>query len=603
MTYTLRPYQQAAHDAAIDWISHCLDPCLLEVATGGGKALIVAALAHTIHSMSGKKILCIAPSSELVEQNYEKYRALGVPASIFSASLGKKDMSHNVVFGTPQTVANQVRKFGKQFSCVIVDEAQGVTPTLMKIVDHMRNQNPKLRVVGMTATPYRLGSGYIYANHYRHGGMDEAIDPFFHTLVYDVGGRELIDAGYLTPPVFESTCDHYDTSGLTKNSMGQWSATSVDEAFVGRGLKTSGIIADVVAQSRYRKGVMIFASTVQHAKEIMESLPPGLSRLVTGNTDKKERRETLADFKARRVKYLVNVSVLTTGFDAPHVDVIAILRATESVALLQQITGRGLRLDDDKRDCLILDYAENLERHCPGGDVFDPDVRAKKPTTSEPMSVKCPLCSYSNEFGARKNDDGYGVDEEGYFVDLAGQRIEVAEGQPLPAHYGRRCQGEILTAGTHQQCAHMWSFKECHECSWENDIAARYCRECKAEIIDPNEKLREEAVRMASDPYRLRMAPLVGWFITKHVSAKGIAMVKIRYDIDEHPHHLYDYIAPEHSSHWMRKRAADWCKAVFGEVLPDNQSIIDSFSDANRPSRIAFSKKRGSKFFEVKGIE
>ena len=314
--YTLRPYQKQAHDAVIDWVKRCLDPCLIEAATGSGKSLIVAALAATIHQMSGKKILCIAPSAELTEQNFEKYTATGEKASIFSASLGRKDMRHNVVFGTPQTVANQVRKFGKQFAAVVVDEAHGVTPTLMKIIDHMRSQNPKLRVVGMSATPYRLGSGYIYANHYQHGAMDEAIDPFFHTLVYAIGGRELIDAGYLTPPVFEPTAEHYDTSGLEKTRTGQWSPSSLDEAFVGRGRKTSVIVADVVAQSRDRKGVMVFAATIQHAEEIMESLPPGLSRLVTGNTDKKERRQIFADFKARRIKYLVNVAVLTTGFDA-----------------------------------------------------------------------------------------------------------------------------------------------------------------------------------------------------------------------------------------------------------------------------------------------
>lgn len=605
MTYTLRPYQQSAHDAVMSWVKGCLDPCLIEAATGSGKSLIVAAIAATIHGMSGKKILCIAPSAELTEQNYEKYLATGEKASIFSAALGKKDMRHNVIFGTPQTVSNQVRKFGKQFAAIIIDEAHGVTPTVLKIVEHMRSQNPKLRVIGLSATPFRLGTGYIYGNHYRHGAIDEtqAIDPFFHTLVYEIGGRELIDAGYLTPPIFEQTAEHYDTSGLVKNNTGHWSSVSVDAAFVGRGRKTSAIVADVVAQSQNRLGVMIFAATVQHAEEIMESLPPALSRIVTGGTDKNERRQILADFKAKRVKYLVNVAILTTGFDAPHVDVIAILRATESVALLQQIIGRGLRLDEGKRDCLILDYAENIERHCPGGDVFDPDIRAKRATPGEPLTVKCPMCKHANEFGARKNDEGFGVDEEGYFIDLACQRIEVAEGSPLPAHYGRRCQGEVLIAGHHQQCGYKWSFKECPECLDENDIAARYCGSCKAEIIDPNEKLREEAIKMAADPYRLRIADVTGWFATEHTSSSGVPMIKVRYDVDEHPHHIYDYIAPEHNSHWMRKRAADWCLAVFGESLPDNQSIIDSFSDASRPKTVAFAKKRGSKFFEIRGIE
>jgi len=603
--YQLRPYQQAAHDSVIDWIKRCLDPCLIEAATGSGKSLLVAAIARTIHQMSGKKILCLAPSRELVEQNFAKYLATGEPASIFCAALNRKDMRHPVVFGSPTTVANQVRKFGKQFAAVVVDEAHGVTPTLLKIIDHMRQQNPKLRIVGMSATPFRLGSGYIYANHYQYGPVDDSqsIDPFFHTLVYSIGARDLIDQGYLTPPVFESTAEHYDTSGLKTNRMGKFTSTSVDQAFVGRGRKTSAIVADIVEQSRDRQGVMIFAATVEHAQEVMESLPPGLSRIVIGGTQDKDRKQILSDFKARKIKYLVNVAVLTTGFDAPHVDVVAILRATESVGLLQQIIGRGLRLDPGKRDCLILDYAENIERHCPGGDVFDPEIVAKRQTPGEPMQVPCPLCHHVNEFGARKNDEGYGIDPEGYFVDLAGERIEVAEGKPLPAHYGRRCQGEVLIAGHHTQCGHKWSYKECPECGAENDIAARYCTGCRAELVDPNEKLREMALKMESDPYRLRMADIQGWFAVEHISSKGIPMLKVRYDIEEHPHHLYDYIAPEHPSHWMRKRANAWCKAVFGESLPDNQSIIDAWQDAKIPQTVAFAKSRGSKFFEIRGIE
>lgn len=600
---TLRPYQQDAFDAAIEWIRRCIDPCLIEAATGSGKSHLVAAIAAEIHRMSGKKILCIAPSSELVEQNYEKYRATGAKASIFSASLKKWEMRHPVIFGTPQTVSNQVARFNSKFAAVIIDEAHGVTPTLLKIIGHMQGQNPKLRVVGMSATPYRLGTGYIYANHYRLGTMDDAIDPFFHTLVHSIGGRELIDDGYLTPPVFDAPAEHYDTSGLEQQSNGHWKSATVDQAFVGHGRKTSAIVADVVERSRYRQGVMIFAATVQHAEEVMASLPPSISAIVTSGTKPSERRQILADFKARRIKYLVNVSVLTTGFDAPHVDVIAILRATESVALLQQIIGRGLRLCEGKRDCLILDYAENIERHCPGGDVFDPTIVAKVATKGEPMEVSCPWCHHVNEFGARKNDEGYGVNSEGYFTDLAGNVIEVADGKPFPAHYGRRCQGEVLVGGRHVQCGYKWSFKECHECQAENDIAARYCTSCRAEIVNPNDKLKEIAAKIANDPYRLRLAEINGWQASEHISSSGADMVRVNYHIDEPPHTLVDYIAPEHPSAWMRDKAKAWCIKVLGEPMRDNQAILDAFNEAEPPSQIAFRKKQGSKFFEIVGVE
>ena len=124
---------------------------------------------------------------------------------------------------------------------------------------------------------------------------------------------------------------------------------------------------------------MLFAATVQHAKEVLDSLPPSLSAIHHGRKSPKADRDRIIEqFKAQKIKYLVNVDVLTTGFDADHVDVIALLRATESVSLLQQIIGRGLRIRHGKDDCLVLDYAQkNIDRHCPDGDVFNPTIKTK----------------------------------------------------------------------------------------------------------------------------------------------------------------------------------------------------------------------------------
>lgn len=346
----LRPYQQDAVDAAINWIKKCVDPCCITAATGSGKSHIVAELARIIHGMSGKNVLCTAPSAELVVQNRAKYLLTGNPASMFSASGGGKCLKHPVVFGTPDTIINSLLKFGDRFAAVIIDECHRLTPTLKKIISHMKEKNPLLRVIGLSASPYRLGDGYVYGNHYKYGKEESAIDPFFHTCVYEIGARYLIDEGFLTPPVFEASDNHYDTSGLRVSSSGQFISSDIERAFEGRGRKTAGIVADVVANSRGRKGVMIFAATVQHAEEIMESLPPGNSRMVVGTTMAADRKKIIEDFKEQKFKYLVNVSVLTTGFDAPHVDVVAILRATESVALLQQIVGRSLRKNNPLTD-------------------------------------------------------------------------------------------------------------------------------------------------------------------------------------------------------------------------------------------------------------
>lgn len=521
----LRPYQSAAHKAVMAWVRKSVDPCLVDAPTGSGKSHIISAIAEDLHTISGgKKVLCLAPSAELVTQNREKYLATGNPASIMSASAGANCMRHAVVFGTPGTVKNRIRAFGRDFCAVVLDEAHRITPTVKAIIERLREQNPKLRVIGLSATPYRLGSGYIYDmdEYGKPMGEHACKEPYFTALVYSIQAKELIDNGYLTAPVIgEIGADSYETLGLELNRMGNFNSAEVDRAFHGHGRKTSRIIADVVAKSKDRNGVMIFAATVQHAQECMASLPTGLSAIVTGATPKDERSRILARFKAKEIKYLVNVSVLTTGFDAPHVDVIAILRATESVSLLQQIIGRGLRIDDDKDDCLVLDYAENLERHCPDGDIFNPEIKAGMASgESAYIEAECAECGTTNTFSARKNPDQFEIDDYGYFVDLAGARIETDHG-PMPAHYGRRCQGLIKRGATHVQCAHRWTSKECPHCAADNDIAARYCAECRGEIIDPNEKLRIEFKEFKKDPTRIQTDRVVDWETKPVVSRKG----------------------------------------------------------------------------------
>jgi DNA repair protein RadD len=524
----LRPYQQKAHDKIIQWISKTTEPCCIEAATGAGKSHIIAEIASTIHRKSdGKHVLCLAPSAELVVQNSEKYKATGNPYSLFSASAGKISLRHPVVFGTPLTVVNRIKRFGSQFAMIVIDEAHGITPTIRTIVDNMREQNPNVRVVGMTATPYRMGSGYIYG--IRPDGSPvpdrETKEPYFAACVDRITAQELIAQGYLTRPVIGRIhAESYHTLDMELNSRGQFDAEDVDRAFIGQGRKTSAIIADVVAQARDRQGVMIFAATVQHAYECLESLPRGLSAIVTGNTPSQERAAIIARFKAREIKYIVNVSVLTTGFDAPHVDLIAMLRATESVGLLQQIIGRGLRKSDGKDDCLVLDYAENIERHCPDGDVFNPIISAVRfKEDANYLKCRCPTCEVENEFKARPNPSGFNISATGYFTDLDGVTISSEYGD-VPAHYGRRCQSKQLLAGQLVQCGYRWTTKQCPHCEADNDIAARYCSECKGEIVDPNEKLIAEFNEMKSDPTRRQTDRVMSFSKRPSISKAGRPM-------------------------------------------------------------------------------
>lgn len=533
---TLRPYQAEAVAAAEKHMATATEPFLIEAVTGAGKSLIIAELARRIHERSGKRVLCLAPSAELVTQNRAKFLLTGNPASMYSASAGGKDMRHPVVFGSPLTVLNNVEAFKDGFALVVIDECQGVNPTLRAIIAAMKEGNPYLRVIGLTATPYRLGSGYIYRTgpDGKAHPDDRARDPYFTHCVYRVQARDLIAQGYLTPPRIGVVGDHYDTGGMVLMPNGKFRQADVDAAYHGHGRLTAAIVADVVARSANRRGVMLFAATVEHAQEVLASLPPGLSAIVTGETPARERASILKRFLAQELKYLVNVAVLTTGFDAPHVDVIAILRKTESVGLLQQIVGRGLRLYPGKTDALILDYTTNIEDHCPDGDIFDPKIRAVPgKEAGKPVDITCPDCGAINEFSLRPDMLDVPYDDNGYALDGRGVRIAAPdEGgrkkDGMPVHFGRRCFGQLPQGdGTFDRCSYRWAGRECVVCGADNDIAARRCHSCRAEIIDPNERLRAEFKAFKKDPSHPQCDKVVSLRTASGTSAKGNPVLRV----------------------------------------------------------------------------
>jgi DNA repair protein RadD len=522
----MRPYQQQAHDDCIAWVRKNTAPCVLELPTGAGKSIIVAEIANSLNKVSkGKHVLCIVPSKELLEQNADKIIATGNPVSLFSASVGETCLANPLVVGTPVSIKNQLERFGSQFCAVIIDECHKITPTVIHIIEQLQVFNENLRIIGLSATPYRMSTGYIFKHDLRGVALHESKtrNPYFDRLIYKITARELIQQGYLCQPIVGAiNSQHYETLNMQTNAMGNFSKDDIDKAYHGKGRLTAEIVADVIEQSRDRKGVLFFAATIQHAGEIMESLPPELSAIVTGSTPAREREIILLKFKAQILKYLVNVAVLTTGFDAPHCDVVAILRATESAALLQQIIGRGLRLSDEKQNCLVLDYAENIERHCPDGDVFNPDIKTSNSVDfeGEYLIARCPECGLLNETKPRDNDAGFGIDDNGYFVDLQGNRI-VTEHGFYPAHHSRSCQSEL--------CNYKWSFKPCHECGHENDVAARYCGGCKEELIDPNEKLVRQYRERKSDPYQSQTDEVLDMKVKPTISKAGNECLRVEF--------------------------------------------------------------------------
>lgn len=466
--FKLRPYQQEAVDATLIHFRKSDESAVIVLPTGAGKSLVIAELAR----LARRKILVLTHVKELIEQNHAKYESYGLTGGIFSAGLKRRENRHQVTFASVQSVSANLDQFRDEYSLVIIDECHRVsgdeTSQYQRIIELLRQQNDSLKVLGLTATPYRLAMGWIYRFHYRGFVRGEEDKPFQH-CIYELPLSYMINRGYLTrPQLVNAAVAQYDFSALPQDRFGEYAEKDVNQLLSKYKRVTRAIIEQVMELAAKRQGVMVFAATVEHAREITGYLPAHETALVTGATDLKDRDLLIQRFKQRQLKYLVNVSVLTTGFDAPHVDFIAILRPTQSVSLYQQIVGRGLRLDEGKQDCLVIDYAGNHVN------LHHPEVGEPKPDPdSEPVQVFCPGCGFANIFWGKTDEDGRVIE-----------------------HYGRRCQGLLeplnrLPDERPQQCDYRFRFKECPHCGGENDIAARNCGKCHKAIIDPDDQLRD----------------------------------------------------------------------------------------------------------------
>lgn len=464
--YQLRDYQQQAVESAVQFFRKKRVPAMIVLPTGAGKSLVIAELAR----IAKGRVLVLAHVKELVEQNYEKYVSYGLTAGIFSASLGKKDSEQKTIFGSVQSIARAPDEFFNNFSLLVIDECHRVADDgatqYQEVIKKVQDRNPGLCILGLTATPYRLGLGWIY--EFAQSGEIKTDKPrFFKQCVYELPLAYMIRNRYLTVPVkvdIPVTC--YDFSELTESNQA-FTTAQVEEVLKSQKRLTPFIIKNIIdiTERFQRKGVMIFSSSVKHAEEIMSYLPPEDSRMILGDTDMAERNQTVHDFKQMKFKYLVNVSVLTTGFDAPHVDVIAIMRPTESNSLYQQIVGRGLRLSEDKMDCYILDYTGM------GHDIYAPQISDKRPEKGTvPVKVPCPACEFENDFWGFMDSDGI-----------------------LLEHFGRKCRGATQDPKTLEiiPCGFRFRLKLCHSCGSENDITARDCERCGTTLIDADAKLKQ----------------------------------------------------------------------------------------------------------------
>lgn len=452
----LRPYQHEAVKECWQALRESDAPVLLMASVGAGKSLMLASILLTIER-AGKRALCLVNNAELVRNNCATLIDEGGKASIYCAALNCKDISQPIIFGTPQSVLNGITKnepiANIRFNIIVVDEAHAINylnhrSGFMRILRHYKQEYSDMRLLGATGTNFRFKGTAIVGD-----------DGLFKKQVGNITTESLIDSGYLVEPHFEVDKDLViDFSKVRIKQNGQFDSKQLELVVSENARLTELICKQVVhimkTQSRY--GVFIFATTKKHAFEIMSHLPHDESALILGETPQDERTEILENARFGKIKYLVNIAIISVGVDVPAYDTIAYLRPSESLVLLVQTMGRALRLSErtGKKSALVLDYAGNIERH---KDWDNPILlKALKETEDQekPRVIICPRC------------------------------------QELNTDTARRCVG----VQNKVRCDYYFEFKECpnEECGLKNDIAARHCHTCQTEIIDPNKKLSLE---------------------------------------------------------------------------------------------------------------
>jgi DNA repair protein RadD len=383
----LRQYQRETVNAAVPALK-AGKAALLVLPTGSGKSLIAADVVRRAH-LASMRSLVIAPSQELVQQDADAVgliTARSVVPSIACAGLGMIDLTGSVVIGTPQTVARRLDQLG-HIDFLAVDEAHRLgrrsSGQLRTIVETLRARNPKLMLLGLTATPFRTDTGLLI----------EGDDAIFQTVAYEVLYHDLVAAGFLAPLVGPQTAiERLGVAGL-RIVNGDYSAadlTRFDDVAL-----NERIVDQIVQHGADRRSWLVFAVGVRHAKNLAKALRQRDidARILTGQTQKQERADLVTEFKAGRIRCLVGVDVFSVGFDARAVDLIAVVRPTCSPVWHVQSAGRGTRIAPDKRDCLILDFAGNFARL---GPIDAPHIRARgerhRTDSDTPLSRNCPNC-------------------------------------------------------------------------------------------------------------------------------------------------------------------------------------------------------------------
>tara|TARA_R110000850_G_scaffold11976_4_gene40734 strand:+ start:14578 stop:16431 length:1854 start_codon:yes stop_codon:yes gene_type:complete len=481
--FTARDYQYSAYNSVTAAIRKYKGPVYVTAATGAGKTLIMTMIAKRCQDV-GMGCLILSRQGELASQSSTTLWKAGVKNSIFSASLNSKSTTFSVIAATEGTVCRALHTELKHFSTdvLLLDEAHMVSwedcllddPETQygKIIKALQKRNPKLRIIGFTGSPFR--------------SSESIKGPFWLDEIANFDTPYLVDRGYLKPTLFGFGNDdiNYDLSewkstgeeGIKEFTRSE--LVAMQKKIMSEGTKTQQIMLQVQSIAKDRGAVMLTCAGKVHCIETAKYLPEGSYGIVTDDLSTKKRKEILDQTREGKIKYLIQVGCLTTGVDIPVIDTIVILRNIGSLTLLIQLIGRGLRPyikskklakeyfgsgpeDNELRkdiilastapNALVLDYSSTLE--CLGELYNNPLLEEAQLSKGKFKAelIECPSCYTQN------------------------------------SQYARRCIGDD-NSSTDGRCEHFWQSITC-KCGVKNDTAARFCRSCEAQIIDPNAKL------------------------------------------------------------------------------------------------------------------
>lgn len=388
--FDLRDYQRDSIDAFYTYAGAETGNPLLVLPTGSGKSLVIAQMCQEIlQEHPDVRIIIATHVKELIKQDYNEILKLWpeAPVGIYSAGLGRRDRDAQILFAGIQSIHHRISEIGA-FDLMMVDEAHLIpfneNTTYRRTIAKLRELRPAMRVVGLTATAFRLDVGRL----------DRGEGKLFDEIVHEVPVKDLIEKGHLCNLVSKATVQQLDTTGVGKRG-GEFIPGQLEIA-VDKEWITRGAVKEIIEFGAERKAWLVFCSGVNHARHIRDEIVSHnvSCETILGDTPKVDRDRIIEEFRRGEIKCLVSVMVLGTGFNVPHVDMIALLRPTQSAGLFLQQVGRGLRNATGKSNCLVLDFAGLVKRHGPIDTITAETVSRSEygERDDEDKAKECPRC-------------------------------------------------------------------------------------------------------------------------------------------------------------------------------------------------------------------